>query len=483
MRWQTVIAGMESARAGLADVEAERDDLISYLSTLRVVMGVLERSRTFDQTCQGIAEALVTELAAETCAIAVRDRPDEPFCLRGFASQSQRLGARERHSSITEATWLSAATLISLRRRLTWYRPAADGSLEEQADVGSEPGLLGLPLKIGGEYNGVIVLEYLVPPATCFMRGQALTLVADSIAGALMSARSRDHTGDVLADLEREVGAARDQLSKSRASLRHKEDSVTTLTQALIRSNQVRREFLGTLSHELRTPLNAILGYSEILREGLAGPVTVEQEGMLDRVMASTRNLNQLIDDMLFFVQLDSNATRVRTEVFSLGDLVDAVAAALPDRCRRNDPELRVEIGRGVETLRSDKVLLRRVLFHLIGNAFKFTRSGAVSLTATPWEERQGTAIVVRDTGVGMTEDQLEKIFEAFRQLDMSTTRRFEGVGLGLALVKRCLGLLNGTIEVASSPGQGTTFTVRIPETDTALESQPEVHSQVEAAR
>ena len=195
---------------------------------------------------------------------------------------------------------------------------------------------------------------------------------------------------------------------------------------------------------------------------------------MLDRVMVSTRHLTQLIEDMLFFVQLDASKVAIQRRSFSLGDLVSEVAASVPERFSHCEAALRVEVARGSETVWCDRVLLKRVIFHLLGNAFKFTESGEVSLTATPWESGQGVVIVVRDTGVGISEARLGEIFEVFRQLDMSETRRFAGVGLGLALVKRCVQILGGQIQVKSVAGEGSEFTVHLPSTDPALQPAPQ---------
>lgn len=461
--WQTLFRGSESARAALAEVEADRDDTITYLSTLRLVVEVVGQSRSFDQACQDISQTLVEELGAETCAIAIRDRPQEPFRLQGFSSQSQLAGEQELRMSVPESTWLGAATLMAAAGEATAYQRGPDGSLTATPDMGLDPGLLGLPFHVGGERNGVIVLEYVAAPAQHFIRGHALRLVADIIGSALTIARSRDSMASVLAHLESVAGATRDALSEQEQSLREQEDRVKQLTQALIDSNQAKREFLGTVSHELRTPLNAILGYTELLHDGLVGPVTDEQVNMLSRVMVSTRHLNQLIDDMLFFVQLEGPRTSVRWETFGLNELVHDVASAIPER-HRSRAALRVEIAPEVANLRSDRVLLKRVLFHLLANGFKFTQAGEVSVTVTRAHSSDGVVITVRDTGVGISDDRLQDIFVVFRQLDMSNTRRFSGLGLGLALVQRCVRILGGEIGVESSAGQGTAFTVQLPE-------------------
>ncbi len=460
----SVAGGADGPRQALAQVEADRDDTITYLSTIRVVMEVLGRGRGFDPICQEIAETLVEELGAETCAIAVRDRPDEAFRLRGFANQSQRVGDVPAPTPNGETTWLSAATLMATSAEPSCYRREPDGTLKEASDVGAGVGIYGLPCRIGGERNGLVILEYVSAPGQQFARRQALALVADIIGGALTMARSRDAVDRVLRELGREVGATRTALSRQEETLRAREDNVEDLTRALVQSNQIKRDFLGTLSHELRTPLNAILGYSELLHDGLIGPLIDEQRKMLDRMMVSGRHLNQLIDDMLFFVQIEATQTAVQREAVSLEDLVAEVSAALPER-HRSKAAFCVEIAPEVATVRCDRALLKRIAFHLLANGFKFTAAGEVRFSAAPWESGAGVTIAVRDTGIGIAGERLADIFDAFRQLDMSSTRRFPGLGLGLALVQRCVRILGGEVEVRSAPGEGSEFIVHLPAT------------------
>jgi signal transduction histidine kinase len=462
-RWQSFVGGLEATHEALAQVEADRNDVIAYLSTLRVVMGILGRVRSFDQACQETAEALIAETGAEACALAVRGRPGEEFHLRGFATQSQRFGKLESQSSVEEASWLASAALVAASGESTFYRSTEDGELIADVDSGAGPGLLGLPLEIGGEHNGVLLLEFVRAPVQRFAHRQALTLVANCIAGALTIVRTRDATERILSSLQQEVGSARHALSQHEVTLREKEEDLERMTAAVIESNHAKLEFLGTVSHELRTPLNAVLGYTELLRDGLVGPVTPEQVGMLQRVTVGARHLTQLIDDMLFFVQLDTNQASVTLETFALGELVSEVAGSLPERYSRSDAKLRVEIAVGAETVSSDRQLLKRVLFHLLTNGFKFTPAGEVALRASRGASDHGVVISVRDTGVGMSAERLDEIFECFRQLDMSNTRRFSGLGLGLALVKRCVRILGGELDVRSVAGEGSEFLVRLP--------------------
>jgi signal transduction histidine kinase len=225
----------------------------------------------------------------------------------------------------------------------------------------------------------------------------------------------------------------------------------------------VKTEFLATVSHELRTPLNAILGYSELLYDGHIGPLTAEQVESVGRVLRAARNLHLRVDDVLFFVQMDTDRVVVRPEPVLVERVVDDVVAALADRSSPETVGLRVLIDPAARLIATDAALLRRILFHLLGNAFKFTERGTVELVVRPAERAEDALVIVRDSGVGIPSDRLRAIFEAFVQADQTDARRFEGLGMGLALVQRAAQLLGGRVEVESVPGKGSEFTVVLP--------------------
>ena len=257
------------------------------------------------------------------------------------------------------------------------------------------------------------------------------------------------------ADLEGELGVGRRALPDQQQSLRGHEENIRALTQGLIHSNRVKREFLGTVSHELRTPLNAILGYTALVRDGAAGTLSGEQATLLDRVLSNTRSLNTLIDDILFFVQLEADRVPILRDQVHTAALVEAVMA--------ERVPLRMAIAPEAAIMCVDEALLRRLLFHLLSNAFKFTSAGEVTGVVSAGEERGSAVLAVRDTGVGIPP---ERVSELFAPGDSSDTRRHDGLGLGigLTLVQRCVRLLGGEVTVESQPGVGSEFRVRLPD-------------------
>jgi signal transduction histidine kinase len=320
-----------------------------------------------------------------------------------------------------------------------------------------------LPSGTGDPPDGVLVLHSLAAPAQTFARARSLALVAEIVGQALGVAATRESTQRLCRDLETELGATRGRLSKQQESMQSQEQSIRDLTQDLIRSNRVKRDFLGTVSHELRTPLNAILGYASLVRDGMVGPVSDEQTSLLDRVLSNSQSLNALIDDMLFFVQVEADRVLVRREAVNLAPLVEEVAGSIPERAAKPGVALQVDVAAEAATVASDGALLRRMLFHLLGNAFKFTAEGEVRLAIRPAEEAGAVLLVVSDTGVGIPPEKIASVFELFSQGDGSTTRRYSGLGMGLTLVQRCVRLLGGDVEVDSRPGVGSEFRVRLP--------------------
>jgi signal transduction histidine kinase len=450
----------ERVRHALAQVEEQRDDAIVYLSTIKVVLDLIAAGGGLDRCSQEIAEALVAQLGLETCAVVLAGE-DCRLSLGGFASQAQRLGGPR--GGLDESGWLALARLVRPGVDPICFRRLPDGSFEAVGAAQLDgDGFFVLPLAVGDEVGGALVLHSLVAPSLVLARGRALGLLADIVGQALTIARVRDALQRLTGELEDELGMARRLLSDQQASLRSQEGHIGDLTQSLIRSNRVKREFLGNVSHELRTPLNAILGYTSLMREGMAGPVSDEQTGLLDRVLSNTHSLHGLIDDILFFVQLEADRVAVRRQRVDVRELLAETVAAVPEPADRKFVPCRVQVEPAVATLQVDLALLRRLLFHLVSNAFKFTLEGEVTVSVRAGEERGTAVIVVRDTGVGIPPEKLARVFELFAQADASNTRRFNGMGMGLTIVHRCAQLLGCELQVDSVPGRGSEFRIHL---------------------
>jgi len=224
-----------------------------------------------------------------------------------------------------------------------------------------------------------------------------------------------------------------------------------------------KSRFLANMSHELRTPLNAIIGLAEMLAEDAADQALTEFGEPLDRILRAGRHLLELINDVLDLSKIEAGRLDLHEEEIDLAALVADLAGAAQPLADRNGNRLVVERPAGLGAMRTDQTRLRQIILNLLSNACKFTEGGTVTLAVARDAEEGWIRFRVSDTGIGMTRDQLGRLFQEFTQADSSTTRKYGGTGLGLAISQRLAALMGGTIAVESEPGIGTSFTVRLP--------------------
>lgn len=225
-------------------------------------------------------------------------------------------------------------------------------------------------------------------------------------------------------------------------------------------ANQAKADFLAIMSHELRTPLTAIFGYTELISTGISGPVNATQLTQLERIRASASHLLGIIEDILSFARAEAGREELRHESVDLGHAVSEAASLVQPAADKKGVALVYEVTHDCK-LTTDRGKVRQILVNLLTNGVKFTQQGTVRIVA---DCADGTAVMtVTDTGPGIAEADLDRIFEPFHQLQSATTRTVGGTGLGLAVSRRFAELLGGSIEVASKVGEGTVFTLRLP--------------------
>jgi PAS domain S-box-containing protein len=234
----------------------------------------------------------------------------------------------------------------------------------------------------------------------------------------------------------------------------------------LEKAAEAKNRFLATMSHELRTPLNAIIGFTGTLLMKLPGPLTADQEKQLRTVQASAKHLLSLINDLLDLGRIESGNLELNLEPVACGDVIDEIASTLRPLAERKGLRFEVLMPDGNLSARTDRRALSQIAINLINNAVKYTDSGDIALTLRrhTGAEKSATLLEVRDTGCGISDEDQARLFQAFTQLDSSTTREHEGTGLGLHLSQMLAGLIGGRIDCLSEPGRGSTFTLTIPD-------------------
>jgi len=250
-------------------------------------------------------------------------------------------------------------------------------------------------------------------------------------------------------------------------------EQVQETSRQLAEASQHKSQFLANMSHELRTPLNAIIGYSEMLQEEAED---LDQQSLipdLQKVNAAGKHLLGLINDILDLSKIEAGRMDLFLETFDVGQLVQDVEAIVQPLVEKNDNTLILTCPDVIGQMRADQTKVRQALFNLLSNAAKFTDHGTISLTVER-ESDDWLTFAVSDTGIGMTEEQLGRLFEAFSQAEASTRSKYGGTGLGLAISRHFCRLMGGDLTVESVYGEGSTFTVRLPaQAQTALESTP----------
>jgi PAS domain S-box-containing protein len=230
-------------------------------------------------------------------------------------------------------------------------------------------------------------------------------------------------------------------------------------------ASEAKSQFLASMSHELRTPLNAILGYSEMLQEdaGDAGQEDFVRD--LEKIHSAGRHLLTLINDVLDLSKIEAGKMELHLETFEVRPALDSVATTVAPLVEQNANVLRLDLAEDLGAMRADGTRVRQVLLNLLSNASKFTERGTVTLRAERQALPGGDQLVfaVTDTGIGMTPEQLGRLFQAFAQAEASTASKYGGTGLGLAISRKFCEMMGGEITVESIPEKGTTFTVRLP--------------------
>lgn len=327
------------------------------------------------------------------------------------------------------------------------------------------------------------LLFFMIPPIIVLAMAVARTItrpiktavgVAEKVAGGDLDANfeieSRDETGHLLTairsmtgELRELYGSMEDKIRARTRELQMANEELSVARVAAEEASKTKSAFLANMSHELRTPLNAIIGYSEMLQEDALDKGDAEPLEDLKKIEGAGRHLLGLINDILDLSKIEAGKMEVFIEKVDIRPLVNEVMSIVQPLAEKNGNALELVCPDDAGSFHSDETKVKQCLLNLMSNANKFTSQGKVTLIV----ERDAQASVVfrvSDTGLGMTEEQLGRLFLAFTQADASTTKRFGGTGLGLAITKHFCNALGGQISVQSAPDAGSTFTITLPD-------------------
>ncbi|NLX98752.1 MAG: response regulator [Rhodopirellula sp.] len=394
--------------------------------------------------------------------------PLDPSCVFLAGTNGQPAAASCRNHDLPDATVREAA------RRLNVRLAEQESTVIELAGGPWQDSAWGIGLARGG-FLGVIL-----PPAADEGDSLQRFLPALRLGGQLAAGLvEREAESRLLQAGIRQLAAEQDTLKAAHAQAiaeamaeqerrlleAQERAAIEKLCQATEAANRAKSEFLANMSHEIRTPLNAILGFTELLRQGADGGDEEERRDFLDTIHASGQHLLELINDILDLSKIESGRMEVESVACLPATIVRDVLSILRVRAEEKNIQLSCEIRDGVPSaVATDPVRLKQLLMNLLSNAIKFTSSGSVRIVVRPSgsERHPKLAFDVIDSGIGISPEKLDAIFDAFAQADTSVTRRFGGTGLGLAISRRIAEALGGSLTVQSEVGKGSVFTATI---------------------
>jgi PAS domain S-box-containing protein len=432
--------------------EAEREQLLGAeraarrrIEQLQAVTAALVEAITVEDVADSVVEAIRGTTTARSATLALMTADGTEFEVIRMIGLPEADAAKWRRFPVDPGLPSTIAvqtgepvflhSLDEIRQRFPGIATSAEQLGFAAAAV--------LPLVVAGTRVGTLGLNYARPQPFDAGKRAYLAAVAQQCAQALERAR--------LFEAER---AAR---AESDAARRDADLARTAAEQA----SRAKTDFLATMSHELRTPLNAIIGYESLLADGVTGPITDAQRRQLDRIGSSAHHLLMLIDEVLTLSRVEAGKEVVHLESVDVSRVLDEAATIVEPLATQKGLGFVVAQPPTSVPIRSDPGKLRQAIVNLLSNAVKFTGRGSVTLRAS--ELGDDVLFEVRDSGIGIAAEHLERIFEPFWQVEASTTRTAPGTGLGLAVTRRLARLLGGDVFVQSAVGEGSTFTLRLP--------------------
>ena len=289
----------------------------------------------------------------------------------------------------------------------------------------------------------------------------------DKVIGVLHLANTAKHHFaldelQLIESIAQEIGVAADN-ARLFEQVNSKTQELSKINKELDDANRAKSEFISAMSHELRTPLNVIMGNAELTGDGFWGNINAEQKKSMEKIRHHSHFLLKLVNDVLALSRLDAKKMSLELSTVDIDAVVTHVQGHVEQLNRSKRLDVCWEVDRNLPDIVTDETKLEEVLQNLLGNAFKFTPCGQINVRVKNVEEENRIEFCVADTGIGIEAQDMERIFGAFEQIREAHTGEFNGVGLGLSIVKNYLDLMQGDIRVESRPGEGSKFTFTVP--------------------
>ena len=417
----------QAVRAADADLETDLTELIERIDTLETTL--FGAGHVLDQGIQTIRLGTGGLYRLKEKSLAMRDEGAVIDEAVGRQADDMQNAILKMHKELEEATDLATDRLLSGSSQAWWLVAAA-----------SAAGVL-LFLGLG------------------FLADRDVRRQVSELEGSFVT-------------LEEEVAERR----RAEGEVRRTNEALAVARDQALEASKTKSTFLANMSHELRTPLNAIIGYAEMIQEECEDLGQEEYLSDLEKIQSAGKHLLELINGVLDLSKVEAGRMELYLETFEVEPMIRGVASTIRPLLEKNRNEFVLDCAEDLGTMRADVTKVRQTLFNLLSNASKFTEGGTVSLTVRRAAVEQGDELSfdVADSGIGMTPEQTAKVFEAFTQADASTTRRYGGTGLGLAISREFCRMMGGEITVESRPGEGATFSVRLPAVVPEATPQPE---------
>jgi signal transduction histidine kinase len=292
-----------------------------------------------------------------------------------------------------------------------------------------------------------------------------ITQVAIALCQGNLDVKAKVTTEDEVGILGKSLNTMSAHLQKTFQELTNQKKAAETAQQKAENANRAKSTFLAKMSHELRTPLNAILGYSEFLEEELTDRGEEDLNEDLQKIQTAGKNLLDMVNNILDICKLETGEIDLNLETFSIVPLIEEIVATSKLLVSQNNNQLKVEYSPDIGSMYGDFTKVRQCLLNLLSNAAKFTKEGIIrfQIKRENVGDQDWIYFQIKDTGIGIAPEQQGQLFSAFKQVDSSATRKFDGAGLGLAIAKQYCQIMEGNITLESELGKGSTFCLKLP--------------------